>query len=260
MTILESFLLTSCAAVWIYMTLVFTAALLKKDNSIVDVAWGLGFVFIAVLTFFLKPGFTSRHLLISVLILLWGIRLMVHIALRNRGGGEDFRYAKWRRDWGKWFVLRSYFQVFMLQGLFMIVIAWPVILTNSSEKSGLGWLEVCGTGLWVVGYCFEAIGDAQLLRFKKDPGNKGKIMTEGLWKYTRHPNYFGETVMWWGFFLITLAVPKGWTAIVSPLLITFLLLRVSGVTMLEKKYKGNPKFETYAGRTSAFFPLPPRKL
>jgi steroid 5-alpha reductase family enzyme len=242
------------------MTLMFAAAFLKKDNSIVDIAWGPGFVLITVLTFFLKPGFTFRHILVSGLIILWGLRLMIHIFLRNRGKGEDFRYAEWRRDWGKWFVLRSYFQVFMLQGFFMIVIAWPIILTNSSRESGLGWLEVSGAGLWLIGFCFESVGDAQLTRFKKDPVNKGKIMTEGLWMYTRHPNYFGEVVMWWGIFLIALAVPDGWTAVVSPILITVLLLRVSGVTMLEKKYKDNPEFEAYARRTSAFFPWPPRKL
>jgi steroid 5-alpha reductase family enzyme len=239
------------------MTSVFAVALAKKDNSIVDMAWGGGFIIIAYLTFFLRPEFTARHLLVTLIVTLWGLRLLIHIALRNRGRGEDFRYAKWRREWGRWFIPRSYFQVYMLQGFFMLVIAYPVILINFSSRDGLGLPDGLGTVIWLAGFFFEAVGDAQLTRFKRNPANNGKIMTGGLWMFTRHPNYFGEVLMWWGIFVIALG--DGWTAIVSPLLITFLLLRVSGVTMLEKKYKGNTDFEEYARRTSAFFPLPPRK-
>lgn len=252
-------ILTCGLAVWVYMTLVFVAALLKKDNSIVDAAWGLGYILITALAFVQAPGIVPRRLLLSLFILLWGLRLMIHIATRNRGKGEDFRYAKWRREWGRWFLIRSYFQVYMLQGAFMIVIAWPVYVLFTSQARGLGWLDALGAGLWLTGFYFESVGDAQLRRFKKDPANKGRIMTEGLWRYTRHPNYFGEAVMWWGLFLIALSAPRGWTAVVSPLLITVLLLRVSGVTMLEKKYRDHPEFEAYARRTSAFFPLPPRR-
>jgi steroid 5-alpha reductase family enzyme len=252
-------ILVSGLSVWLFMTLIFMVALLRKDNSIVDIAWGFGFLLIAVLTFFLRPGMILRHLLITLLVSLWGLRLMIYIFRRNMGKGEDFRYAKWRRDWGKWFVPRSYLQVFMIQGLFMLIIAWPIILTNSSLPSGLGWLDCVGAGIWLIGFFFEGVGDLQLVRFKKYPLNKGKIMTEGLWRLTRHPNYFGEVVMWWGIYLIAFSVPLGWTAIISPVLITFLLLRISGVTMLEKKYADNPEYAAYMRRTSAFFPLPPRK-
>lgn len=251
------FFLYSAAAVWLLMTSVFAAALAKKDNSIVDMAWGGGFIMIAGLTFFLQPGFTSRQLLVTLLVTLWGLRLLVHIAFRNRGRGEDFRYAKWRKEWGRWFIARSYFQIYMLQGIFMLVIAYPIIFTNASNREGIGVLQGLGTVIWLTGFFFEAVGDAQLTRFKRDQANKGKIMTRGLWTYSRHPNYFGEVMMWWGIFVITL--PEGWTTMVSPILITFLLLRVSGVTMLEKKYKGRSDFEDYARRTSAFFPLPPKK-
>lgn len=252
-------ILYSAAAVFVYMAVIFVVALFKKDNSIVDIAWGLGFILVALLTFFLDGEFAGRHIFVTVLVLIWGTRLAVHIFFRNKGRGEDFRYAQWRREWGKWFLLRSFFQIFMLQGLLLLVIASPIILTNHSRERGISYLDLVGVVLWITGFFFEATGDFQLSRFKRDPGNKGKIMKSGLWKFTRHPNYFGEAVMWWGIFLIALSVKFGWTVIISPLLITLLLLRVSGVTMLEKKYVGNKEFAEYAKKTSAFFPWFPKK-
>jgi len=252
-------ILSAALAVFLYMTTVFAVALLRKDNSIVDIAWGPGFIIVALLTFFLEEGFEARHVLISGLVLVWGMRLALHIYLRNRGRGEDFRYAKWRREWGKWVVPRSFFQIFMLQGVFLILIALPIILVNGSSEEGLNLLDAAGAVPWFVGFFFEAVGDSQLSRFKKNPENRGRIMTDGLWKYTRHPNYFGEAAMWWGIFLIALSVRNGWAAVISPLTITFLLLKVSGVAMLEKKYAGNSEFAAYARRTSAFFPWFPKK-
>jgi len=216
-------------------------------------------ILITILTFFLERGFEPRHILVSVLVIIWGLRLAAHIAIRNRGRGEDFRYAQWRKKWGKWFIIRSYFQVFILQGFFLLIIAYPIILINHSKESGISLLDIVGIIFWLKGILFEAIGDYQLLKFKSKAENRGKIMNRGLWKYTRHPNYFGETVIWWGIFLMALSVKHGWSAIISPLLITFLLLRVSGVTMLEKKYKGNKDFEEYAKRTSAFIPWFPKR-
>jgi steroid 5-alpha reductase family enzyme len=254
-----SIIQSAALAVFFYMTTVFAIALLRKDNSIVDIAWGAGFIMVALLTFFLAGGFEARHVLISGLVLVWGIRLALHIYFRNRGRGEDFRYAKWRREWGKWVVPRSFFQIFMLQGVFLILIALPIILVNGSSEAGLMPLDAAGAVLWLVGFFFEAVGDSQLSRFKKNPENRGKIMMGGLWKYTRHPNYFGEAAMWWGIFLIALSVRNGWAAVISPLTITFLLLKVSGVAMLEKKYAGNSEFAGYARRTSAFLPWFPKK-
>jgi len=255
---MSEFLLYSAVFIFLYMSVIFCVALVKKDNSIVDIAWGVGFICVALLTFFLKEGFTARHLIVSGLILIWGMRLALHIALRKKGKGEDYRYAKWREDWGRWFVLRSYFQIFMLQGIFLFVIALPIILVNFSMRETLTLVDILGVGVWCIGFFFEAVGDYQLRRFKKNPASKGKIMTTGLWIYTRHPNYFGEVVLWWGIFLIALSVDNGWLAVLSPLTITFLLLRISGVTMLEKKYKGNPEFDAYAQRTNVFFPWLPK--
>jgi steroid 5-alpha reductase family enzyme len=229
-------------------------AWIKKDNSIVDIAWGIGFIFVAIVSFFLEAGFVTRHIIVTVLVFLWGARLATHIAIRNKGRGEDFRYAKWRKDWGKRFLIRSFFQIYILQGIVLLIIVYPVILINHSEKKGIEFLDILGLIIWLTGFFFEAIGDYQLSEFKRKAENKKKIMTQGLWRNTRHPNYFGETIMWWGILLIALSVKNGWTAIVSPVMITFLLLKVSGIKMLEKKYVGNKEFEEYAKRTSAFFP------
>jgi steroid 5-alpha reductase family enzyme len=253
------FILFSALCIFLYMTLVFVLAWIKKDNSIVDIAWGLGFVFVAVLAFFTNGGLAARHIIVTGMIVVWGIRLAAHIAIRKKGKGEDFRYAKWRRDWGKLFHIRSFFQIYMLQGILLMIIAYPVMLINHSEEQGIVVLDIIGLIVWIVGFVFESAGDYQLTQFKNKAENKGKIMTQGLWKYTRHPNYFGEIAMWWGIFLMALSVENGWTAVVSPLLITFLLLKVSGITMLERKYVGNQEFEEYAKRTNALFPWFPKK-
>jgi steroid 5-alpha reductase family enzyme len=253
--------LACCGAIIaVYMTAWFVVALIRKDNSIADVAWGLGFILVAAFTF-LRRGSLARPALVTALVAIWGLRLAAHILFRNRKRGEDPRYAAWRRKWGRSFVWRSYIQVFLLQGLFLLIISAPVILANTDQNypyTRYGFI-LAGFLVWCVGFFFEAVGDAQLARFKRDPRNRGKIMDRGLWKYTRHPNYFGESLMWWGIFLMVLEVPYGWTTIASPVLITFLLVRVSGVPLLERKYAGNEEFQAYARRTNAFVPGFPKK-
>ncbi len=253
-----SFVVAAAGAVFAYMTAVFLVALFKKNNSIVDVAWGPGFILVSLVTLLLEPGVYARQILVGGLVTAWGFRLAAHIYFRNRGRGEDFRYANWRKEWGRWFIPRTYLQVFLLQGIFMLMISSPILLVNRSMERGLTLLDVLGAAVWLVGFLFEAVGDFQLMRFKRKPESKGKIMTSGLWRYTRHPNYFGEAALWWGIWLVALSVDGGWAGIISPLSIGFLLLRVSGVTMLEKKYAGNEEFAAYARRTSAFFPMPPK--
>ena len=256
---MESDVIIAALAVLSYMTVLFVVALFKKDNSIVDIGWGPGFILVAALTFFFWRGTTARQLLANGLVCVWALRLAVHIMARNRGRGEDYRYANWRRTWGRWFVPRSFLQIFMLQGFFLMIIAIPLILINRPGAGGLRLLDFTGAAVWTLGFLFEAVGDFQLKAFKADPANKGRIMDRGLWRVTRHPNYFGEAVMWWGIFLVALSAPGGWAAIVSPLVITGLLLRVSGVTLLEKKYEGNPAYADYVRGTNAFVPWFPRK-
>jgi len=255
---MSEYLIFSGAVVFLYMNSVFVAALVRKDNSIVDVAWGVGFILIALSTFFLDKGRNPRQILVTALVILWGSRLALHILRRNKGKGEDYRYAKWRKDWGKWFIPRSYFQIYILQGLFMLAISYPVVLINYRGGPEAHFFDAVGLLLWCTGFGFEVVGDYQLRKFKKNPENRGKIMKSGLWRYTRHPNYFGEAVIWWGIFSFALSVEHGLTAVFSPLLITFLLLRVSGVPMLEKKYAGNEEFAEYARRTSVFIPWFPK--
>jgi steroid 5-alpha reductase family enzyme len=201
-------ILTTALAVFLYMTAVFVIALLKKDNSVVDIAWGPGFIIVALLSFFGGAEYEARHGLITVLVFIWAARLAFHIYLRNKGRGEDYRYAQWRKTWGKRFILRSFFQIFMLQGFFLVLISYPIVLVNNSAEKGLATLDFVGTLVWVVGFFFEAVGDYQLKNFKQNPENKGRVITTGLWKYTRHPNYFGEATQWWGIFFIALSVPS----------------------------------------------------
>ncbi len=253
-------LLAVCAlAVFVYMTALFVTALIRRDNSIVDIAWGPGFLLVAVTAIVATRNTTARPLLATALVSIWGLRLGFHIAARNRGRGEDFRYAAWRKAWGRWFIPRSFLQVFMLQGVFMLVVSSSVIMMCRAPSSPLRALDLAGLAVWLLGFFFEVVGDLQLARFKKDPRHRGRIMTSGLWRSTRHPNYFGEAAMWWGLFLMALAVRGGYLAFVSPVTITVLLRWVSGVPMLEKKYAGNEEFAAYARRTNAFLPWFPRK-
>ncbi len=233
-------------------------ALLLRRNDIADIAWGLGGVYLAG-WFALAGDPDAGAWLVYGLVALWGLRLALHILARSRGRSEDFRYAKWREEWGRWGWLRAYGQVFLLQGAIFLVVALPVPVVASADAVALGPLTWVGVFLFALGFYFEAVGDFQLLRFKSDPANRGRLMTTGLWRYTRHPNYFGEVVLWWGIGLAALGTPPGGWVLVSPLTVTLLLLFVSGIPMLEARYEGRPEWEAYKARTSAFFPLPPRK-
>lgn len=244
-----------------YVSLFWLISLRLKNASIIDIGWGLGFVLLAWLYFWLTPqGWLPRSLLITALVSIWGLRLSIHILRRNRGQPEDFRYRKWRAESGAAWWWQSYVRVFLLQGGLLWIISAPLLAAQvSPTPARLSLLDLLGAGIWLVGFLFEAVGDAQLARFKADPANRGKIMERGLWRYTRHPNYFGDAAQWWGFFLIA-AAAGGWWTVFSPLLMTALLLRVSGVSLLERTLSTRPGYAEYAARTSAFFPWFPKKL
>ncbi len=244
---------------FVYMTAWFGISILKKRNDVADIAWGLGFVLLAWVSFILSDTASVYGLVMGVLITVWGVRLAWHIHTRNKGKTEDYRYLAWRKEWGKWFYLRSYAQVYFLQGFFLFLILLPVLLVNKSENIGaFGVFGYLGVFVWLIGFFFESVGDAQLAAFIRDSRNKGKLMQYGLWQYTRHPNYFGEVTQWWGIWLISLGVTYSWYGIVGPLTITFLILKVSGIPMLEKKMEQHPEFAEYKRRTSVFIPLPPK--
>lgn len=242
-----------------YMTVLYVVALIKHDNSIADIGYGVGFLVVAYSSLCVVGENISlpRAILIG-LVTVWGGRLSLRIYMKNKGKPEDFRYAKWRSEW-KWFRLRSYLQIFVLQGIIIYIIALPLLLI-ASKTNALKPLAIAGIVVWAVGFLFEAIGDYQLDRFLKSGESRGKLMTKGLWSYTRHPNYFGESTMWWGIFLVTLSSTTlpWWVAIVSPLLITFLLLKVSGIPMLEARMSQHPDWHAYAKRTNAFIPWFPK--
>ncbi len=240
--------------IFIYMSLVFVLAQIVKDNSIVDIFWGPGFILIAIYSLLQDTEPDLRKWIVTFLVALWGLRLSVHVFMRNRGSGEDFRYRQWRETW-KFFIVRSYVQIFMMQGLFMFIIASPVYYINFYSKEPLGFLDTLGLVVYGIGFLFEAVADFQLADFKKKSENQGKIMTTGLWEMCRHPNYFGEALVWWGIGFYAMNLPNGWMTLISPLIITLLLRFVSGVPMLEKKYKGRPDWEAYKRKTPAFIPF-----
>ena len=241
------------------MTLLWLVSLLLKNSSIVDIFWGTGFVITAWVVFFLTPdGFPLRKLLIAGLTTVWGLRLSLYILWRNAGKGEDFRYRKWREEAGPAWWWRSFFKVFLLQGVLMWIISIPLLAAQFFPgPERLTVLDFLGIAVWLVGFFFEAAGDFQLARFKADPANKGRVMDRGVWRYTRHPNYFGDAAQWWGFYLLALAA-GGWWTIFAPVLMTLLLLRVSGVALLEKTLETRPGYKEYVARTSPFIPWLPR--
>ena len=252
-------LISETTVIMIYMAAWFLIAQYGKRNDVADIAWGTGFIVTAITAMLVSEGIAPRGVLATILILIWGLRLAIHIYMRNRGKPEDRRYRKWREEWGRHAVIRAFLQVFLFQGVLIIIISLPVTFMITWGKNSFGLFDVLGLCIWCVGFAFEAVGDYQLVKYKQNPENRGKIMTQGLWTYTRHPNYFGEVTLWWGMYIIALSVPQGWATILGPLTITFLILKVSGIPLLEEKYKNNPEFQAYKRRTSAFFPLPPGK-
>jgi len=249
-----SYYLMLAIILFAFVNLWFIISLITKRNDVADIAWGLGFILLTWSSFFIADIKGTRSLITALLVSVWGIRLAWHIHTRNKGKGEDYRYLAWRNQWGKWFLLRSYFQVFVLQGIFLYIIILPVLFINKSENTPLVWFDFLGLTIWIIGFYFEAVGDAQLVRFKKNPNNKGKLLQEGLWSLTRHPNYFGEVMQWWGIAIVALAIQDGWMGLIGPLTITFLILKVSGIPMLEKNMESHPDFENYKKKVNAFFP------
>jgi steroid 5-alpha reductase family enzyme len=256
-----SILLVNAAVVAALMLSVWFVSTAIRDVSIVDIVWGPGFALIAWVTFALADGSTPRRVLIVVLTTIWGLRLGTYLASRNLGKPEDFRYAAMRRRYGDRFPLVSLGLVFGLQAVLMWIVSLPVQVAQVQDTpTGLTALDVIGAGLWAVGLAFESIGDAQLARFKRDPANAGRVMDGGLWRFTRHPNYFGDFLVWWGIYAVALATGDAWWTVIGPIVMSVLLLRVSGVTLLERSLrKRRPGYEEYARRTSAFVPRPPRR-
>ncbi len=258
---LSEALVASALATLAYVTAIWLLSLALRNASIIDIFWGLGFVLLGAMYHTTLDGYGSRSVLITTLVIIWGLRLSGYILWRNWGKPEDYRYARWREQSHGRFWWTSYFRVFLLQGVLLWVISMPLLPANNSETPDqLTVLDFAGLAVWAIGFLFEALGDWQLARFKSDPANEGKVMDVGLWRYTRHPNYFGDATQWWGFFLIAAASADGWVTVFSPLIMTFLLVRVSGAALLESGLRrSKPGYREYIESTSGFVPRFPRK-
>ncbi len=249
--------LLGLAVVLVFLTGVWAVSVKQEDASLVDRVWGLLFVIYAAVYVWLGDGLLSRRILIMVLVSIWGLRLSGYITWRNRGDAEDKRYAAMRAKDPEGFPRRSLVTVFWLQGVLAFFISGPLFYPTLRQDDGLGWLDALGVVVWLVGFVFEAGGDWQLSRFLADPANRGKVMDKGLWRYTRHPNYFGDTAVWAGFGLICIA-SGAWWGIYGSIIMGLMIVKVSGVAMTDKVMSGSKRegYDEYVRRTNAFFPGP----
>ncbi len=247
-------IISSSIILFFYMCLWFSIAQLKKDNSIVDIAWGFGFLIIAWFTFLIYSSYEYRQILTTLLVTTWAIRLSIYIIIRNSKKSEDIRYQQMRIKWGKQQAFYSFLYIFMLQGLLILIISYPIIFINYFPSKGLQFFDYVGLLVWFSGFLLETIADAQLYVFLQKKQNAGVVFTGGLWRYSRHPNYFAECLIWWSIWLIALSVPLGWTSLISPIIISYLLYFVSGVPLSEKQMEKLNGFEKYKKQTSKFFP------
>ncbi len=235
-------------------------SLIKKDASIVDIFWGLGFVMVGWASWKFSDAQSQRGTVLAVLTTVWGLRLGGYLWWRNHGKGEDFRYQAMRKHYGSKFAVKSLFIVFGLQGVLMWIVSLPVQLGQMTDGAKVGAVGYVGIALWAIGVLFESVGDIQLARFKSDSANAGKVMDKGLWKFTRHPNYFGDACAWWGIAIVAAESRIGLFGIIGALVMNTLLLKYSGVPILEKSInKRRPGYEEYQRRTSSFIPRMPKK-
>jgi steroid 5-alpha reductase family enzyme len=254
---MPAYVLVALIAALIFSELAFITSLVLKDASIADVFWGIYFIVIAAV-FLAKNDKSTIQYIVTYLVAVWAIRITWHIGRRNLNKPEDWRYAKDRRKWGHSFFILSYLKHFFFQAILAVVISASVIVAASASPSynTLHWWQYLGILVWLKGFVFESVSDFQLVQFLKKNPAKGEVMKTGLWKYSRHPNYFGEILQWWGIWLLVLGLPYSWWALVSPLTITILLVFVSGIPMLEKRYKNIEQYQKYAKKTSILVPLP----
>lgn len=257
---LDTFLLVFAIVLSMF-AILWIVSIFIKNVSIVDFFWGISFVVANACYVIMSGDMTSRKIVLLVLVTIWGGRLSIYLFWRNRGKGEDFRYQNFRKKYGEkryWWI--SFFQTFLLQAVLAMIISLPLLgasFGNASES--LSWIDYIAILVWLVGFTFEAGGDYQLARFKDNPENRGKVLESGFWRYTRHPNYFGDATVWWAYGLFSIAAGGYWE-IIGSLIMTWLITKVSGVAMLEKTLNTTkPKYHDYIKRTNSFFPWFPKK-
>jgi len=246
-------------AVVVYFHLFYFVALIKSDFSVIDTAWGMGFVVVTLSLLFQTPVLTSQQILLTTMICAWALRLSLYLHFRNVKKGEDFRYRQWREEWGDKANLIAYFKVFWLQAIILLCVSSIIPILWFSSSEGISPWDYLALLIFCFGLFAEAIADYQMNQFKKNEKNKGQLCLVGLWKYSRHPNYFGEILVWWGVFLLSISNQQWMWAWIGPFLLTLLLLKVSGIPMLEKKYEGRADFEEYKRKTNALILWFPKK-
>ncbi len=261
-------MLWTLLAIFLLFVIFYIIGLIDKKVNTVDIAYGLGYIIAAILPWILSEDgafMIERKIIMTSLILLWGLRIAIFLTLRSFGKDEttkeDRRFKVFRDDWGKTFWWRSFVQLYVSQVFLIFIIGFPAIVTNAGTETGLQVTDYVGIGIWIIGFFFEFTGDLQMYLFKKKPENKGKIMSKGLWKYSRHPNYFGEITMWLGIFILGL-YPYGTlniVGIISPIIIALALIFVSGIPLAEKRYEENTEYQEYKKRTNALIPWFPKK-
>ncbi|MHA2430292.1 MAG: DUF1295 domain-containing protein [Promethearchaeota archaeon] len=268
MTSIETMLLIigySAIALFIYIFIAFIVGTIKKNNGIMDIFYGPAYFVVSItsliLNIILTSTFCIRQVIATTLVLFWAIRLATYVYIRNRGKPEDYRYKAMRERWKTNIALKSFFKVYLFQGIIVFLVDIPVWFTNISENPpavsllDFGVITLwLGAIIWLIGFLFETIADFSLYKFLQEPANQGKIMTKSVWKYSMHPNYFGEVTQWWGLFIIALAVPFGFLTFIGPAYITFQIIKVSGVKLLDKRFEGNEEYAAYKRKTSSFIP------
>ncbi|MFX0021153.1 MAG: DUF1295 domain-containing protein [Candidatus Hermodarchaeota archaeon] len=271
-TIANMLLIIGISALFLlfYLLVAFIVGTAKKNNGLIDIFYGPAYFIIAlislVLYIIINSSVNIRQVIITGLVFIWAMRLAIYVFIRNRGKPEDYRYKQMRERWKTNIILKSLIRVYLFQGFVIFIVAFPVWFVNiSTNPPVISFIDFAGVTLWLgiiiwlIGFIFETFGDYQLYIFKRNPDNKAKVMDKGFWRYTQHPNYFGEVTQWWGLFIIALAVPYGFISFIGPLFITYLIIKVSGIRLLDKRYEGDDKYAEYKKRTSTFFPWFPKK-
>lgn len=253
-----------------YLIIAFIVGTIKKNNGLMDVFYGPGYFVLGLSSLILNLIFTNevyiRQTIVTILVFIWATRLATYVFIRNRGKPEDYRYQAMRRRWKTKTILKSFFRVYFFQGIVIFIVCFPVwfvnISSNPSIESFLDFFGITlwlGAIIWLVGFLFETIGDYTLYKFLQKPENKGEVMDRGVWKLSQHPNYFGEVTQWWGIYIIALATPFGFITILGPIFITYMIIKVSGIRLLNWRYRADDKYAEYKKRTSIFFPWFPKK-
>ncbi|MFX1376344.1 MAG: DUF1295 domain-containing protein [Promethearchaeota archaeon] len=272
MTILDMLVIIGYSAIFLlgYLIIAFIVGTIKKNNGLMDVFYGPGYFSVALtslILFFMINGIVDiRQIIVTSLVFIWAVRLGTYVFIRNRGKPEDYRYRAMREKWKTNIVLKSFIRVYFFQGIVIFIVAFPVWFINISVNPPiLSILDFAGITLWLgaliwlIGFLFETIGDYTLYKFLQKPENKGEVMDRGVWKLSQHPNYFGEVTQWWGIYIIALATPFGFISIFGPIFITYMIIKVSGIRLLDKRFESDDKYSEYKRRTSVFFPWFPKK-